>query len=217
MHTLKTDIIFSTSVLSFQTSSRTLHLLFSAKCIFLRMVFCFREYLNSPYIVLFNPRINVAIYWNAYFYLLLSNTYTYKLYVLTKYYDMSGGRETDLSSEVYEGSRAWREGFEVFYASRRQGDFTILLGLYTTQRAHTRAYASTPRAVRCPTAHRMFHYVSGISLPFEISVSSTRAAWDRQNHLASLNNITASFRSCIRIWKYNCFVRPAIYTYRFNN
>lgn len=39
---------------------------------------------------------------------------------------------------------------------------------------------------------------------------------DRQNHLASLNNITTSFPPCIRIREYNCFGRLA-YTYRFNN
>lgn len=66
------------------------------------------------------------------------------------------------------------------------------------------------------TARRVLHYVSGLSLPFEISGPGALVLRDRQNHLAPLNNTTTSFRTCIRIWECNCFGRLA-YTYHFNN
>lgn len=63
---------------------------------------------------------------------------------------------------------------EVFYVSWRQGDFTTLLGLCTTQREYSRTgeHSANGRAPR--RARRVLHYVSDLSHPFEIS--GTRAS-----------------------------------------
>jgi len=57
------------------------------------------------------------------------------------------------------------------------GEFHDIIGvMHNAARILTQAYASTPRAIRFSTARRVLHYVSGLSLPFEISVSGIRAS-----------------------------------------